>query len=130
MKKTILLIDDDRDFLEIFSAKLQGDGADVTTAQGGEAGIAKIKELKPDLVLLDVEMPGINGVEVLAMIKENAELKNTKVAFLTSHGETNKREEWSDEKVAREVGAIDYIRKTDELNAIAGQVKDLLNATK
>lgn len=125
-KPLILIIDDDMNFIEIFSAKLEKEGYEVAHAVGGEEGIKKARELQPALILMDVEMPTVNGVEALSIIKDDPGMKNLKIAFLTSYGEAERREEWSDEKVAREVGAVDYIRKTDDLNTIVKEVQHLL----
>ncbi len=124
--KKIVIIDDDSNFLEIFSTKLKSIGFNIDTAIGGKAGIKKVKAVNPDLILLDVEMPDMNGVEVLSELKHNDETKNIKVSFLTNYGEPQKETTWIDEKFAREAGAIDYIKKSEDLDKIAKEVKKLL----
>ena len=125
-KQTILIIDDNRDFLEIFSTKLTSAGYIVTTAVGGKDGIAKAKEVKPDLVLLDVEMPIMTGVETLYNMKQDPDLNTQKVVFLTNYGESQKETSWIDQKFAREAGAIDYIKKSEDLDKIVDDVKKVL----
>ena len=125
-KPLILIIDDDQNFIEIFSAKLTQAGCAIEYAIGGEQGIKLARELQPALILMDVEMPSVNGVQALSIMKDDPSLKNIKIAFLTSYGEKERTEEWQDEKVAREVGAIDYIRKTDDLNSVVEEVKGIL----
>lgn len=120
---TILIIDDDPDFREIISAKLKAAGFGVVGADGGEAGIAKALEIMPDLILLDIEMPNMSGPQVLNKIKSDPSLQHLKVAFLTSHGESNEESVWLDKKFANEIGAIGYIRKTDDLDKILAEVK-------
>lgn len=124
----ILIIDDNKDFLEIFSTKLKSAGFEVDTAQGGAEGLEKTTKGKFDLVLLDVEMPGMNGVETLGKLKENPATNGLKVAFLTNYGEPQKEVSWTDEKFAREAGAMDYIKKSQDLNAIVNEVKKILKA--
>lgn len=123
IKQTILIIDDNKDFLEIFSMKLTQAGFEVTTAVGGEEGFNKAKQLKPDLVLLDVEMPVMNGVETLAKLKADGDTSQLKVIFLTNYGEPQKETTWIDEKFAREAGALDYIKKSEDLATVVDEVK-------
>src|SRR3989344_6139668 len=114
---SILIIDDNPDFREIVSAKLKAAGFEVATADGGESGMAKALEISPDLILLDIEMPNMTGPQVLKKMKENTSLQHMKVAFLTSHGESNE-DAWLDKKFANEIGAIGYIKKTEDLDKI------------
>ena len=123
---TILIIDDNKDFLEIFSMKLTQAGFQVVTALSGEAGIEQAKKIHPDLILLDVEMPVMNGVETLAKLKGDSATSSSKVVFLTNYGEQKKDITWIDEKYAREAGAADYIKKSDDLGNIVNEVKRLL----
>lgn len=122
-KPLILMIDDTADFREIFSLKLDAAGFRVITASGGEEGIKLLKANKPDLVLLDMEMPGMNGVEVLTKIKSEPALAETKVIFLTSYGEPSEKQAWLDNKFAEEIGAMDYIRKTEDFDKIINHIK-------
>lgn len=126
IKQSVLIIDDSKDFLEIFSTKLTAAGFDVATALGGAEGIEQAKKLKPDLILLDVEMPNMNGVETLAKIKGDPAIASLKVAFLTNYGEPAKEATWIDEKFAREAGAMDYIKKSEDLEVVVKEVKKLL----
>ena len=124
--QVILLIDDNKDFLEIFGAKLNSVGYRVVTAQGGEEGIAEAKKVSPDLVLLDVEMPGENGFETLDNIRKEIPNKKLKVCFLTNYGEQKSESAAVDEKIAIDIGAVGYIRKSDNLDAIVSQVQDVI----
>jgi len=124
--KLILLIDDNKDFLEIFGAKLASVGYHVVTAQGGEHGISEARNVSPDLILLDLDMPGQNGFEVLEKIKSESTSKKFRVAFLTNYGEQNEDSSAIDKKFAIEIGAVDHIRKSDDLNAIVSQVQDIM----
>ncbi len=126
IKSTILIIDDNKDFLEIFSLKLMNAGFEVFTASSGADGVSQVRRIRPDLVLLDVEMPDMNGVEVLFQLKNDPATKDTHVVFLTNYGEPQKDTTWIDEKFAREAGAVDYIKKSEDLDAVSDQVKETL----
>ncbi|MEK7616344.1 MAG: response regulator [Patescibacteria group bacterium] len=126
MATRILIIDDNKDFLDIFSLKLTSAGFEVTTAQSGKEGIELAKKIRPDLVLLDVEMPDMNGVETLTKLKEDQNTAALRVAFLTNYGEPQKEISWTDEKFAREAGAVDYIKKSEDLSEIVDEVKKIL----
>jgi two-component system alkaline phosphatase synthesis response regulator PhoP len=122
MAQKILLIDDEADFLEIFSKKLQAAGYEVSTAMGAIEGINKVKAEHPDLVLLDVDMPGMNGAEALEALKADPETSGTKVVFLTNLGAERNIENRINEQVSHDVGAAGYIKKTD-IDSIAEEVK-------
>ena len=127
-KSLILLIDDDKDFREILSTKLQSAGFNTAEAGNGEEGIHKMKQIKPDLILLDLKMPVMNGAETLLEIKSDPDLQNFKVVFLTNYGEPKKELSGVDEKFAQEVGALGYIRKTSDLDSIVEEVKNIFCA--
>lgn len=127
-KSSVLIIDDNPSFREIFSAKLKSAGFSVSEANGGEDGLKKALEIIPDLILLDIEMPGMNGIQVINKMKADPNLQHLKVMFLTNHGESGESETWLDKKFASEVGAISYIRKTDDLDSIVKEVKKVLQS--
>ena len=77
----ILVVDDEQNFLEIFRAKLTAEGYRVETATGGVAGIARAKELKPNLILMDVKMPDMEGTKAAMLLREDEDLKDTKIVF-------------------------------------------------
>lgn len=123
----ILIVDDDKDFTEILAKKLTKTGFDVRTgATNGEEAIQKAKEIKPDLMLMDVQMPKLNGMQALRQMKADPIFSKTKVIFMTSYGDPSKEAAWLDEKYARDFGALDYIRKTDDLDKILREVKNIL----
>jgi len=105
MAKTILIIEDDKFLRELISRKLTGEGFDVLEAVDGEDGIKKIKEGKPDLVLLDLILPGIDGFEVLAKLRDDAEISSIPVIILSNLGQREEVEK------GLKLGAIDYLIK-------------------
>ena len=109
----LLLIDDEPDILRVLSISLKADGYDVVSAQNGPEGIAAFEKEKPDIVITDIKMPGMDGIEVLKKIKDlNAD---TEVIIITGHGDIENAIE------ALKHGASDYINKPirDEALAIA-----------
>ena len=122
-KSSILIIDDNPSFREIFSAKLEAAGFSVYVADGGESGIKKAEEVAPNLILLDIEMPGMTGIQVMSKLKASLGLEKIKVVFLTNHGESGENDSWLDKKFAGEIGAYGYIRKTDDLDSIVKEIK-------
>lgn len=124
-KSLILLVEDDADFREIFTDKLKAAGFDVQTAEDGEDGLSKLKTTKPDLAILDFMMPKMNGLEAFMKIQEDPELKKLKIVFMTNHGEPLLELGESDRKYAKEIGAMDFFRKTDDLDVIISQLREL-----
>lgn len=122
----ILIIDDDEAFLEIVGSCLRAEGLLSEIAHGSKEGIKKAREINPDLILLDMNMPEINGTEVLIDLKNNPTTKHVKVAFLTTLANPWPAIQGSSKKFAQELGAIDYLDKTRDLTNIVTKVKSLL----
>ena len=100
-----LLIEDDKFLRELIIQKLGKEGFEVVEAPEGEGGLVKMKEEKPDLVLLDLILPGIDGFEVLHRAKEDAELKGIPVIILSNLGQKD------DVQKGVDLGAVDYLIK-------------------
>ena len=125
-KPLILVVDDEPDLLEISSARLKASGYDVITAIDAETAYSKARKEHPDLVLLDIRMPGINGTEALLDFRNSADLKDTPVAFLT-----NLTVPWpgvgaDNDKFAKELGAITLLDKSKDLERLPEIVEKLL----
>ena len=101
----IFIIDDDPFILDMYVIKLKEQGFSVDTANDGRSGVAKIKEQKPDIILLDVVMPAMDGFEVLQEIKKQYPEPPPRVVFLTNFGQKE------DVERGMELGADDYIIK-------------------
>lgn len=86
-RKKILLVDDEQDILEIISYNLEKEGYHVFTASNGNEGIAKAKEILPDLILLDVMMPEKDGIETCQELRKIKELQKTLIVFLSARSE-------------------------------------------
>lgn len=116
----ILLVDDDPDIVELLEYNLQKEGFETASANDGLRALEIAPIFKPDLVLLDVMMPKLDGIETAARMRKLPEFKNTFILFLTARSE-----EYS-EVAAFEVGADDYIVKPIKPRALISRLKALL----
>ena len=119
-RKKILLVDDEQDILEIISYNLEKEGYHVFTASNGNEGIAKAKEILPDLILLDVMMPEKDGVETCQELRKIKELQKTLIVFLSARSE-----EFS-QLAGYQAGANDYIVKLIKPKVLVSKVAALL----
>lgn len=122
----ILIIDDDPNFREIFSVRLGALGFRVETAENAEAGLARAKEIKPNLILMDMQMPGMTGADALIKLKEDDVTKNIRVLFLSNIGDPQEKAQEIGKKYAAELGAIGYLRKTDDPDHLMQQIQAFL----
>ena len=122
----ILIIDDEPDFCEIFGAKLSASGFRVETTTDALQGIKKAKELKPDLILMDVQMPKMSGVDALIKIKEESATQNIPILFLTALGDPRAEIQEINRRLSKEVGAVGYLKKTEDLDRLVDYVKNFL----
>ncbi|MDB9912278.1 response regulator transcription factor [Flavobacteriaceae bacterium] len=127
MKKkdiTILLVDDELDILEIIGYNLSAEGYNVVTAQNGVEAIKKAKKHKPKLIILDVMMPEMDGIEACEKLRLIPELSETVITFLTARGEDYSQ------VAGFEAGADDYITKPIKPKVLTSKVKSLLRRFK
>jgi CheY-like chemotaxis protein len=122
----ILIVDDQPEFLEIFGAELRAKGYSILTASGGAEAISIAKQSHPDLILMDVQMPGMTGVETILKLKEDFETKNIKVVFLTNLGNNDAESELVNELAAQDIHAEGYIKKTEDMSSLLDQIKNHL----
>ncbi len=125
-KPLILVVDDEEAFREIFSMKLTADGFRVETAENGETALIKAKEIKPDLILMDVRMPVMDGPTAVLKLRDDPEIKDIRVAFLTSLGDPRQEMQEMNGKFAQDFGVQGYLRKTDDLDLLKERVKAFL----
>ena len=118
--KKILIVDDEPDILEFLKYNLVKEGFEVLTAGDGEEGLRVAEAEKPDLIVLDIMMPKMDGVEICRNIRSNPNLKNTLVAFLTA------REEDYSQIAALDVGGDDYITKPVKPRVFISRINALL----
>ena len=113
----ILVVDDDANICELLRLYLTKEGYQVTTAGDGEEGLEKFNQIKPDMVLLDVMMPRMDGLEVCRRIRKAG---NTPVMMLTAKGET------FDKVLGLELGADDYVVKPFETKEVIARIGAVL----
>ena len=116
----ILLVDDEPDILEIVSYNLTAEGYEVFTAKNGLDGVAKAKKKQPHLVILDVMMPEMDGIEACELLRKTSGLENIVIAFLTARGEDYSQ------MAGFDAGADDYITKPIKPKVLVSKVNALL----
>ncbi|MFO0495038.1 MAG: response regulator transcription factor [Flavobacteriia bacterium] len=116
----ILVIDDEEDIRELLTYNLKKDGHEVYSSENGEMGLIALKENKPDLVLLDVMMPGMDGIEVCESIRQMPGFQNTLVCFLTARGEDYSQ------IAGLDAGADDYVSKPIKPKVLISRISALL----
>lgn len=120
----ILLVDDEPDILEIVGYNLENEGYQIFTASNGVEAVDKASEIKPHLILLDVMMPEMDGIEACEKIREIDELSEVIIAFFTARGEDYSQVAGFD------AGADDYITKPVKPKVLVSKVKSLLRRLK
>ena len=116
----ILIVDDEKDILEFLSYNLRKEGFEILTANNGQEGLEMATKEVPDLIILDVMMPEMDGIEACEKIRENPSLEDTLVLFLTARAE-----EYS-ELAGFTAGADDYITKPIKPKLLISRVKAIL----
>lgn len=119
-KQKILVVDDEQDILDLISYNLNREGYQVYTASNGKIAIEKAKEVSPDLIILDVMMPVMDGIEACRIMRSLPEFKHTFMVFLTARSE-----EYS-EIAGFHVGADDYIAKPIKPRALMSRINAIL----
>lgn len=119
----ILIVDDEENIQDFMSYNLKKEGYEVATASNGKEGLKKIESFQPNLVLLDIMMPIMDGIETMREIRANSKTKDTLVAFLTARGEDYSQ------VAGFEAGADDYITKTVTPRVLISRIKGLLRRT-
>ena len=120
----ILLVDDEPDILEIVGYNLSSEGYQVITAENGLEAVKKAKKELPHLIILDVMMPEMDGIEACEIIRKNPDLKDTLITFLTARGEDYSQ------LAGFDAGADDYITKPIKPKVLVSKVKALLRRFK
>ncbi|MBL7963391.1 MAG: response regulator transcription factor [Flavobacteriales bacterium] len=119
----VLLVDDETDILELLKYNLEREGVNVLTAQNGKDALKLAKAEHPELIVLDIMMPGMDGVEVCSQLRQMPDMKNVLIAFLTARGEDYSQ------IAGFEAGADDYITKPVKPKVFVSKVKAMLKRT-
>ena len=120
----ILIVDDELDILDFLSYNLKKEGFDVTTAANGKDALILAAQIKPNLIILDIMMPELDGIEVCRRLRAKAEFNETIIAFLTA------RDEDLSQIIALDVGGDDFIAKPIKPQVLVSRVKALLRRNK
>ncbi len=123
-KGKILVVDDEVNITQILEFSIGAEGYEVISAQNGEEAIDKARREQPDLIILDIMMPIIDGYEACRILKSNPLTKNIPVVLLTAKGRD------IDKRLGYEVGATDYIIKPFSPNKLIDRIHELLSCAK
>jgi DNA-binding response OmpR family regulator len=122
MEENILIIEDDKFLRELISRKIINEGFKMEEAIDGEEGLKKLQEVKPDLILLDLILPGLDGFEVLERIKDNPSTSMIPVLILSNLGQRDEIEK------GLKLGAVDFLVKAHFTpEEIVNKVKEILS---
>lgn len=119
----VLIVEDDKFLSELISTKLDKEGFNIALAGDGETGLKKAEEFKPEIVLLDIMLPGMDGFEVLEKLKAHADsdVKKIPVIILSNFGQESKVER------GLQLGAVDYLVKANfTTGEIVAKIKEIL----
>lgn len=120
MKDGILVVDDEEDIRELIRYNLSKDGFNVTCAASGEEGLSMARELRPSLIVLDIMLPGINGIEVCRQLRGDATLAKVPIVMVSARGEED------DIVTALELGADDYVCKPFSPAVLTARIKSVI----
>lgn len=118
--KKILIVDDEPDIVEVLKYPLEANGYKCICAYDGETGLKNAKELMPDLMILDVMLPKMNGFKISRLLKFDAKYKDIPILMVTA------RSQEADKLIGEETGADEYITKPFQIDEILEKVKKYL----
>ena len=123
-KKIIFSVDDEKPITDVIKNVLQPEGYKVVTANSGEEALEKLKSLKPDLILLDMLMPGMSGTDLCQKLKADPKLKHLKVIFLTVIHATK-----AGQKQMKKLQVLDYITKPFDMKDLKKRIDSIIKST-
>lgn len=124
MPKKILVVDDEELIVKMVGLRLKANGYDVISACDGKEGLAKAKEEFPDLIILDVMMPVMDGYKVCGLLKKDTRFAKIPIIMFTAKAQVD------DKKIGEEVGANAYITKPFDPQVLLGKIRELLGESK
>ncbi len=119
-KKKILIVDDEAELVELMKIRLEAAGYDVLKAYDGQEGLDKAKAEKPDLILLDIMMPKMDGYKVCGLLKKDSRFQKIPIILFSAKAQKE------DEELAKEVGADLYITKPFEASVLLSKIQGLI----
>lgn len=120
LTKTVLIADDEQDIVETLKFVLEADGINCLTAYDGEVALNLARDTSPDLIILDVMMPKINGYKICRLLKFDAKYKDIPILMVTA------RSQEEDKLIGEETGADEYMTKPFNINEVLDKVKTYL----
>ena len=120
--KKILIVDDEQDIVETLKFMLEAQGYECFCAYDGEAGLTLAKEIIPDLMILDVMMPKMNGYKISRLLKYDNKYKNIPIIMVTARSQDD------DKAIGQETGVNEYVTKPFELDDLISKVNKYLKA--
>jgi len=120
----ILIVDDEQDIVELLSYNFEKEGFSIVKAYDGEAAIGMVRSKKPDLMILDLMLPKMNGLDVCRAIRRNTETANLPIIMLTAKGDE------IDKIIGLEIGADDYVTKPFSVKELIARVRTILRRLK
>ena len=118
--KRVLIVDDEPDIVDVIEFNLKLESIECITAYDGEEGLSKAKEENPDLIVLDVMLPKINGYKIARLLKFDESYKHIPIIMLTA------RTQQSDVALGKETGADEYVTKPFSMDELVGMIKKYL----
>jgi CheY-like chemotaxis protein len=125
-KPLILVVDDEQDLREIMALKLGASGFEAIVAGDAKEGVAAAKQSHPDLILMDIHMPGESGTDAALEIKQDPETKDIKIAFLSNLKDPWPRTTPARNDLSKSLGMEDFIDKTEDLDMTVSKVREIL----
>ena len=125
-KPLILVVDDEQDLREIMALKLGASGFEAIVAGDAKGGVAAAKQSHPDLILMDIHMPGESGTDAALEIKQDPETKDIKIAFLSNLKDPWPRTTPARNDLSKSLGMEDFIDKTEDLDMTVSKVREIL----
>lgn len=122
----VMIVDDDKDFRDMIQAKLVAEGYRIALAVDGDEAVDQAKKIKPDLILMDVQMPKKDGVSAVLDLASDDSTKNIPIIFLTSLGDDKMSD--LNRQFAKQIGAKDYFKKSDSYTLLMGRIGRLVGA--
>jgi len=123
-KRRVLIVDDEEDLVKIVAFTLKHAGYDILTAYNGNEGLRAAQEEKPDLIILDLMLPKMDGYKICALLKANSKYSHIPIIIFTA------RAQETDKEMSKEAGANAYISKPFEPEVLLDMVKKLLREKK
>jgi len=119
-KKKVLIVDDERDIVETLKFVIESEGIECLTAYDGEEALNLAKSEMPDLIVLDVMLPKINGYKICRLLKFDSKYKDIPILMITA------RSQEEDKAIGEETGADEYITKPFDINEVVKKIKNYL----